>query len=890
MKSRFAGLVLVLVAGTNLALLIPSPHPLRYLAVFILLWVLPGMFWSFLMTGRGTAPAGEEMVIGLGLGVTTTTLLTMLLHYLPGRLGAVQLLVSADLLSVVFIGFVLRSAGDGPPWGVRQGRILGRWNVTRAAFAALVLIVVALRLVNLGYSEFQGDEGVIMVRAARALEGDDGALFLHQKGPVEILLPMATWRLSGTIDEFWARLPFAYAGILGVLAVAMLGRRLFGARAGWLAGLLMAISGYHVAFGRVVQYQSIVLLATGAALLALWRWAQGDRDRWLLAAAALLALGALAHYDAVLALPAALYLVARRIVHSPALQPRLPSPHIRYPLWPILTAALLGLALLATFYLPYALNPNFGKTFGYLSGERIGGGGPIYDNLGSSFVLTTVYNSTWYVVALILLVVVASAAVWRGLVRLAPLALVAVGVLSSVLAQGALLTFLALTLWCVSVLLARQGTLALRLAWLWFSAPFLFFHFLIWDPRTHVLNLFPGACLLAAFILAQAWRFVNVRWRQSVARHLFAGMRQVLAPKAGFQPLNGDLAHSSERATQGRRGRSRPVDRLTACARRSPLALPLALGVAFLGLSSYYPVWMFVDHAPEVLRTWPEHRHPLFPTVYDEIPPFGLFGFPHRAGWKAVGALYDAGRLMVPYASNEEVEVTGWYTRGAERTYCAGPDLYVVADQVQDEVPLDRADLRDHYHEAARVDRGGDTLLRLYTRAAAADPLIYSLSDWAGPFDAATTPDAVLPPPPADYVPIEATLNDQVRLLGYRLGGVREGRVTPGDTFELVLYWEALAPLEHSYHVFTHLYGEGEMWGQADSIPQCGLWPTLRWQPGEVVADRYRLTLRPDTPVGPIPLTVGMYTLPDGARLPIRDAQGEVLGDALPLTMLEVVP
>jgi hypothetical protein len=613
----------------------------------------------------------------------------------------------------------------------------------------------------------------------------------------------------------------------------------------------------------------------------------------LLAAAALLALGALAHYDAVMALPAALYLVAHRVVHSRALQPRRPNPNIRYAMRPILTAALLGLALLAAFYLPYALNPNFGKTFGYLSGERVGAGGPIYDNLGSSFVLTSVYNATWTVVTLILLLVAASAALWRGLARLVPLALVAVAASSSLLAPGGPVPLLALTLWCAIALLARRGTPALRLAWLWFSAPFLFYHFLIWDPRTHVLNLFPAAALLAALILTQAWPVFNARWRQAVTRHWLTRERQIPALEGGARNLNGDGALLSERATRAtrdRRGRSRPIDRLMAHARRPLLALPLVSGVAFLGLLSYYPIWMFVDHSPEVLRTWPEHRHPLFPTVYDEIPPFGLFGFPHRAGWKAVGALFDAGRLTTPYASNEEVEVTGWYTRGAERTYCAGPDLYVVADQVQDEVPLDWADLRDHYHEAARVDRGGDTLLRLYTRAAAAEFSIYPLNEWAGAFDAATTPDAVLPPPPVDYVPIEATLDGQVRLLGYRLDGVREGQAAPGDTLELVLYWEALAPLQHSYHVFTHLYGKGEMWGQADSIPQCGLWPTLRWQPGQVVADRYRLTLRPDTPAGPIPLTVGMYTLPDGVRLPIRDAQGVALGDALPLTVLEVVP
>jgi 4-amino-4-deoxy-L-arabinose transferase-like glycosyltransferase len=778
-----------------------------------------------LLARPGQLPAGDEVLVGLGLGMTTTALLTLLLHYVPGRLTVAHLLCGDDVLVLCLAALVARRTFPG----LARGR-QPRWS--RWPFVVLLLLTVALRLVNLGYSEFQGDEGVIMVRAAQALEGDDDALFMHQKGPVEILLPLATWRLSGTIDEFWARLPFAWAGILGVLAVVLLGRRLFDRRAGWLAGWLMAISGYHVAFGRIVQYQSVVLLGTAVALLALWRWSQGDRDRWLLAAAALLAFAGLCHYDAVMALPPALYLIARRL--SPL---RFTFDVSR----PIVAAFLLGLLILSTFYLPYALSPNFGKTVGYLSGERIGSGGPLYDNLGSSFVLTTVYNSTWYVGGLILLLVGTSVTAFRGRGRFWPLALVAAALVSSALSGGAVVPFVALGLWWGSVLVARPVPPSVRMAWIWFGVPFLFFHFLVWDPRTHVLNLFPGACLVAGFALSRVYEWAKVARRGS-GDH---GPR--VRAEWGWQVAS----------------------------------------LAVLGVMSYYPVWMFVSHTPEVQRTWPEHRHVLFTAVYDEIPPFGLFGFPHRAGWKAVGALFDAGALAGSYASNEEVEVTGWYTRGAERTFCPAPDWYLVADQVQDEIPIDRADLEAHYHLAAVVERGEDALLRLYAPGAAAAAVTHQLSDFARDFDRASTPDAVLPPPPRDHVPVGATLGDQVRLLGYRLD---RSEVAPGDTIELVLYWEALTPLEKSYHVFTHLYREGEMWGQADGVPQCGLWPTLRWQPGEVVADRYWLTLRPDTPAGSIPLTVGMYTLPDGTRLPIRDAHGDPLGDALPLTTVEVSP
>ena len=834
---------------TNLALFIAPPHPLRYLAVFILLWVLPGVTWSFLLARPSRAPGGTEVAVGLGLGVTTTALLTLSLHYLPGGLTTAQLLAGSDALILLLAAFAARrippapQAGENLPAHASAGRrpatgwerLRTRLTPRSLLFAALILLTMTLRLANLGYSEFQGDEGTIMVRAARALEGDDEALFLHQKGPVEILLPMATWRLSGTVDEFWARAPFAYAGILGVLAVTLLGRCLFDDQTGWLAGWLLAISGYHVAFGRTVQYQSVVLFATATGLLALWRWSEGDRARWLLAGAALLAFGGLAHYDAIVALPAALYLVARRFFGA--------SRHTSRVSRNILLATLIGLALLATFYLPYAQSPNFGKTFGYLSGERIGSGGPIYDNLGSSFVLTTVYNSTWYVGALVVLVVGVSTVVFRGWARWLPLALVALASLSTAVAQAAWVSLMALGAWWLIVFLARRGAPPFRLAWLWFGAPFLFFHFLVWDPRTHVLNLFPGAALLAALGLTRSWAW-----------------------------LRGRLASKKQLVT------------------RAQLSAAVLLCAIPLGLVSYYPFWMFVSHTPEVLRTWPAHRHALFPTVYDEIPPFGLFGFPHRAGWKAVGALFDARQLTGPYASNEEVEVTGWYTRGAERSYCPGPELYIVADQVQDEMPLDQVDLEDHYHPAGTIDRGAESLLRLYTRDAPDGPVTYRLHDFVRAFDAATTPEKALPPPPRDYVPVEATLDDQVRLIGYRLDPSQAAHLAPGGSVELTLYWEALAPLERSYHVFTHLYRDGEMWGQADSIPQCGLWPTLRWQPGEVVADRYRLTLRTDTPSGPIPLTVGMYTLPDGTRLPIRDARGELVGDVLALTTLEVAP
>ncbi len=91
-----------------------------------------------------------------------------------------------------------------------------------------MLVATAVRFINLGYAEFQGDEGAVLVRAARILMGEDGVVFQHKKGPAELLIVMANWSLTGITSEWMARLPFAWASILGVAGIFLFGRRLKG--------------------------------------------------------------------------------------------------------------------------------------------------------------------------------------------------------------------------------------------------------------------------------------------------------------------------------------------------------------------------------------------------------------------------------------------------------------------------------------------------------------------------------------------------------------------------------------------------------------------------------------------------------------------------------------
>jgi len=119
--------------------------------------------------------------------------------------------------------------------------------------------------------------------------------------------------------------------------------------------------------------------------------------------------------------------------------------------------------------------------------------------------------------------------------------------------------------------------------------------------------------------------------------------------------------------------------------------------------------------------------------------------------------------------------------------------------------------------------------------------------------------------------PAHANFGDQVSLLGFEA----VGSLSPGDEFDVTLYWEALRPPEDDYVVFVHLLdAEGQLVASHDGPPLGGRYPTGAWLPGDVVPDTHRLALNPGTPTGTYQLQVGMYSWPSLERLPVWDEQG----------------
>ncbi len=126
----------------------------------------------------------------------------------------------------------------------------------------------------------------------------------------------------------------------------------------------------------------------------------------------------------------------------------------------------------------------------------------------------------------------------------------------------------------------------------------------------------------------------------------------------------------------------------------------------------------------------------------------------------------------------------------------------------------------------------------------------------------------------AEMEEIGANLGGQVELLGYNLESLT---VRPRGALRLTLYWRALAEMDTSYTVFTHLLGpEGSLRGQKDSLPTGGAYPTTEWQSGEIIVDRYVITVAPDAPPDSYTLVVGMYDANSGQRLSAPDQADQV--------------
>lgn len=829
-------------------------------AALVLAGLLPGILLVELLVGRSEAPptSAERFLYGVGVGYGVVVVVMLLLSYLPGGVGRWLALAVFDGLLLVCALLLWRrhqqerqpASNSGSQAQQPSGSLLGVRPLVLAGGLVLLLVGGYLRFAGLGYAEFHGDEARGALRAAALLQGYEDVLFLHKKGPTEIVLPALTFALTGHLDEATARLPLAVANVAALGAVWLLGWRLFNPLAGWVAAFLLAFDGYLIAFARFLQYQSVVLLTSVLVVVVLvrvWREPKGAAS-YLTLAAILWVTGLLSHYDALAVAPAVLFLLAallwqRRLRWRELVRAALP-------------AVTVGGGLLALFYLPYVAHPSFESTLTYLVDQRFVAGGRFpYNGLHDILRRSLVYDSVYYLG--LLAIASGLAVVWayrKGFDRV-----------WGTLFGGAVSLLMGFTLWQTTWLRFEQVDLALapfalallplwlaprlrsaeRLLWFWFGLLFLVSFFGMALARTHIYVFFAPYALLIGALLADGW-FALRRWMGAAPAYTFG-------------------------------------------------ALALAGSALVFG---FYDYWYYNHTAVEVLRTWPAHapRGYWTPDYTKEVD--SLYGFPLQNGWKVVGALYADGTLAGDYETNQRyVWVPHWYTLGQHR--CASTATWYFAIDNLEPWTLPSAAAEDMleeqgYERWGQVTVNGAPRLVIY-RQPTGEPVAgvqtFPFEAYAARFDAAMNASLPLVSPIIEEAipnPIRINFGNDIWLEGYTIEG--NDALKPGDTFRLTLYWRAQRNGLPSYKVFNQaFYGDGIMVAQKDAIPACDREPTTLWYPGDLVVDVHDIPVAADAPPGLYPLYTGLYIEENLARAPVLDDAGNPVSDHVHLADLHIL-
>ena len=832
----------------HIGIMTPLPAELRALAGVVIVFLAPGLMLFHVVTERAglTTAWVEAALLGPAAGYALATWTLLLLAYMPGGLTGLTIMLAFDALFVV-----LAAMAWWGPWTKEKDLFPvtpGPRDPSRRILIALlsVLLVAAFfRLANLSYAEFQGDEAKVMVYGASVVQGYEDTLFIHRKGPTEILYAAGGLALLGQINEGAARLPFALGNIISVGLLFLLGYRLNGLRAAWIGGMFLALDGYYIGHTRMVQYQTVIFLAAAGTLYCLY---------WLYQLAQNENVGAIEKPKVrALLYASAIFFVTGLVTHYEGAIVGLPATFILYRLWrhprvrlylgaPLAGSAILVALLAAIFYAPFIRHPYFQSTLTRYATDVTGAGQRLYNNIPAFTERGQLYNFTWlFYVMMAALALHVVFMYWRrpsqvgrwGSVAFSLLFLAAIFSPGRSMVSGFDWTVIGVGVFLLAALAAPGATTAERLLWLWLGPGLYLSLFLVSDPSGHFYIFYAPLALLTGLVLAILWNWL--------VSHM--------------GPLPGHVAAAA------------------------------TLGLLFT-LGGIYQYAYYVYHGEEVVRNWNVQQtlpRWMTPASRESNP---IFGIPHYSGWKAIGALFETGQLSGSYATNVRTWIGDWYTRSAE--YCEeDPDMVfieIVERPREKEKLLEK--MGDRYRKDAVISVNGEPRIDIYRRAGEASEsvTVYDARAFDAPFNQTlSNADLHITAPEIDLglTPVSYRFGNDLELTGYQL---YEDRAPAGGSLSLLLTWRALRPIDKEYIAFLQALGpEWRKVGQRDVAVGCNEGPTYDWDAGETVLAHYRIPLLPDETPGVYPLYVGLYDRAELDRAPITDAQGQPIGDMLKL-------
>ncbi len=118
-----------------------------------------------------------------------------------------------------------------------------------------------------------------------------------------------------------------------------------------------------------------------------------------------------------------------------------------------------------------------------------------------------------------------------------------------------------------------------------------------------------------------------------------------------------------------------------------------------------------------------------------------------------------------------------------------------------------------------------------------------------------------------------------VRLTGYN---VDKTHLVPGDSLTFSVYLMAEGSIAGDYQIFAHLIGpDGSLVAQADHIAGADSYPTSLWRPGNLILNRFQMTVPLNAAPGEYRIRVGLYD--SAGRLKLIDGRDQI--DLIQLTV-----
>ena len=445
--------------------------PLRYCSAVLLFCFLPGYAFVQYFFKSGELDGLEKIPVSVLLSLTFVTVGYYIVHSFVvsfSKFGLILFIVIPTIF--LYLLALLRRNGNND---VRTYEFKKEYIV----LIILFLFTLYFRFTGLGYSEYHADEAYnCIIKSIDVLSGNKEIFFSDKRPPTQIIIPTLSYFLTGNYNEFNIRLPFALAGSVSIIVVYLLGKLLFGKFSGFIAGFLLAVNGFHIAFSRTVQYQAVTVLAIIGSIYLLAKFLREESGetarKYLFLAFTFYAFSLFSHYEFLPLLPLIFYPVVKKYGIK-----QMPAYKSIY-----LPAFMIFLFITLVFYIPYVLNPNIKATlFDHILKSRIGVDfnqktAGWHFNPDYIFLVSTYYNSGVYFLSL--------------------------------------LAFAIFSLYRID-----------------FSKKFLFFWFIIYflpliffkKSGTHVQNAFPALCLLAASGIGSLYDFPPKRLSQRLVRIILLG-------------------------------------------------------------------------------------------------------------------------------------------------------------------------------------------------------------------------------------------------------------------------------------------------------------------------------------------------------------------------------